>query len=224
MTRSELPLPNVLARAVGRTQLDRLARAQGGLRAVQQLVLSSFATTGHAPSMAAIQTTAADHERSAADVLAELDHEDYLALTDGQIRAAYPFSAVPTAHRVRLASGVDVYAMCAIDALGIPAMLDTDATVTSTDPQTGDPVTVTFTRGRVAWDPRTAVVYVGQRGPGGPTLDICCRYLNFFTDTHTAAAWINAHPEVTGSLLTQAQARDLGEAIFAPLLTGHAGT
>ncbi|MGH3546890.1 MAG: organomercurial lyase [Pseudonocardiaceae bacterium] len=33
---------------------------------------------------------------------------------------AYPFSAAPTRHRVRLATGVDTYAMCVIDALGIP--------------------------------------------------------------------------------------------------------
>jgi hypothetical protein len=57
-------------------------------------------------------------------VLAELDREDFLTLgAGGTIRAAYPFSATQTPHRVRIAGGAEVWSMCAIDALGIPAML-----------------------------------------------------------------------------------------------------
>ncbi|MFE4416059.1 organomercurial lyase [Streptomyces sp. NPDC056821] len=49
---------------------------------------------------------------------------------------------MPTAHRVRLASGIEVSAMCAIDTLGIPDMLGPDVVITSTDP-----ITVTSTGG-----------------------------------------------------------------------------
>ena len=58
--------------------------------------------------------------------------------------------------------------MCAIDALGIPAMLGTDAVITSSDPLTGEPVTVTFTGGRASWDPPGAVVFDGCTNCGGP--------------------------------------------------------
>src|SRR6266851_3841576 len=40
------------------------------------------------------------------------------------VRCAYPFSGVPTPHRVRLVEQDEsLYAMCAVDALGIPFML-----------------------------------------------------------------------------------------------------
>jgi hypothetical protein len=39
-----------------------------------------------------------------------------------------------------VASGIEVFAMCAIAALGIASMLDQPTTVHSSDPQTGVPV------------------------------------------------------------------------------------
>jgi hypothetical protein len=57
-------------------------------------------------------------------VLTALHDIDAIRLDpDGQIAVAYPFSATPTRHRVRIGGHVDVYAMCAIDSLGVAAML-----------------------------------------------------------------------------------------------------
>jgi len=59
--------------------------------------------------------TAAD----AATVLAELADRDVIVFDGrGEIRAAYPFSPVPTPIQVRWAGGPVTYAMCVIDALG----------------------------------------------------------------------------------------------------------
>jgi hypothetical protein len=56
--------------------------------------------------------------------------------------------------------------MYAIDALGIPAMLERDATITSTDPQTGQPITVRVTRRAAAFDPSETVVVYAATGRG----------------------------------------------------------
>jgi hypothetical protein len=53
------------------------------------------------------------------------------------IRMAPPFSGVPTQHRVRVA-GVDYFANCAWDALGIPAALHAPGHVTSRCEQSGE--------------------------------------------------------------------------------------
>jgi len=56
--------------------------------------------------------------------LAELAAGDFLTLDgQGRITAAYPFSARPTGIEVVLPGGLRAAAMCAIDALGILAML-----------------------------------------------------------------------------------------------------
>ncbi|MFB7710164.1 thioredoxin family protein [Streptomyces sp. NPDC056105] len=107
--------------AASRGDRGRLAPEAGGLRAVQQAVLRHFAATGHSPETEELDAAAAAHGRMAAEVVAALAADDFLTLDDsGRIRAAYPFSTAPTARRVRLASGIEVSAMCAIDALGIP--------------------------------------------------------------------------------------------------------
>lgn len=219
--------------ALGRA--GRLAPAEGGLRAVQRQVLRSFATTGRAPTASGLAETAARYGTTAGEVLAGLHAGDFVQLgPGGGIRAAYPFSAAPTPHVVRIAGGPRVHAMCAIDALGVAAMLGTGVTITSADPRTGEPVTITVQAGAetAAWQPRAAVVFYGQRtssGPGGsgaatqampPAAEVCCGYVNFFTTPASAAAWAGACPEVTGQVLGQTTALRLGAAIFGGLLAG----
>ncbi|MEV7276980.1 organomercurial lyase [Streptomyces sp. NPDC093111] len=209
---------------IGRGGRGRLAPAERGLRAVQQAVLRHFAETGRGPGAEELETAAAGSGRTVRDVLEELAREDFLTLDDGgRIRAAYPFSAVPTPHRVRIGGGTDVFSMCAVDALGIAAMLGRDTVVSSVDPVTGAPVTVTSTDGTTVWEPETAVVFVGRRPFAGPAEAVCCDALNFFTGHASATAWSKAHPEVPGDIVGQARAEELGRGTFGPLL-GPAGT
>jgi hypothetical protein len=192
--------------------------------AVHQAVLRAFAATGRSPTISALDAATAGSGRAAADVLAVLHDLDAVRLgADRDVAAAYPFSAVPTRHRVRIGDRVQVYAMCAIDALGMSAMLGEDTRIDSVDVTTGHPVTVTMTAGTTGgltrWDPAGAVVFVGADAAGGPSADCCCDYLNFFTDAAAAQAWTAAHPHIPGQILTQAEAEDLGVRLFGHLLT-----
>ncbi|MGW6358891.1 alkylmercury lyase family protein [Streptomyces sp. NPDC055092] len=205
---------------IGRAGRGRRAPAERGLRAAQQAVLRHFAATGRAPEESLLAPVVAAAGRNAGDVLAELAREDFLTLDeDGQIRAAYPFSAVPTTHRVAIEGGAKVWSMCAIDALGIPAMLDADAVITSGDPVTGEKITVTSRASHTVWEPASAVVFVGRRSRSGPAAAVCCDALNFFTDTGTARSWAALHPDVTGQVVGQQRAEEIGRQTFGPLLT-----
>ncbi|MFF3316224.1 organomercurial lyase [Streptomyces sp. NPDC003035] len=207
---------------VGRGGRGRRAPAEGGLRAVHQAVLRHFAATGSAPEPAVLEAAAATAGRMAGEVLAELDREDFLTLDgDGQIRAAYPFSAVATPHRVRIADGAEAWSMCAIDALGIAAMLDQDVVISSVDPVTAEPVTVTVTGGAAVWRPAGAVVFVGRRGHEGPAAAVCCDALNFFASDASARIWAEEHPQVKGGIVSQARAEEIGRDTFGPLLRGN---
>ncbi|MGW8881125.1 alkylmercury lyase family protein [Streptomyces mirabilis] len=206
--------------AAGRAGQGRLAPVERGLRAVQQTVLRSFVTTGAPPEAAELDSAAEPIGVPATQVLAELAAEDFLTLDDtGRVQAAYPFSATPTEHVVQIADGPTVWSMCAIDALGIPVMLGTDAVITSTDPVTGDPVRVEFTDGKTTWQPATAVVYYGARPGTGPAAAVCCRYLRFFTTRATAEQWTGQQTQLSGTVLDQTEAERLGADVFGPLLT-----
>jgi hypothetical protein len=162
--------------------------------------------------------------------MGELHDRDVVRLDEqGRIRAAYPFSGVPTAHVVSIEGGPTVYAMCAIDALGIADMLGRDTVISSTDPFSGEQIAVTVRDGHATWRPSTSVVHVGAEGspedccsPGAESVpaaaDRCCGVMNFFADPETARAWIEAHPGVSGVVLSQPQALRLGVDIFGRLL------
>jgi hypothetical protein len=179
-----------------------------------------FVSTGGAPDTASLAEHAAPYD--VAGVLAELAEGDFLYLDDaGRIAAAYPFSALPTPHRVRISGGPTVFAMCAIDALGVSAMIGVPVVIESADPSTGEPVTVRVDGTTASWDPGAAVVYVGRTGGdcAGPSVSVCCGYMNFFATRATATAWAASHPEIDGGILDQAHALQVGTGIFGPLLS-----
>lgn len=169
------------------------------LRSLHQTVLKAFATGSSMPQDA--------------HGLRELHSLDALRLgSDGQIAVAYPFSATPTRHRVRIGAA-EVYAMCAIDALGIGPMLGTETVISSVDVTTGRPITVSGPD----WSPADAVVFVGATG-SGPSADCCCDFLNFFESHDSATAWMTAHPDVPGQILDQSAAQALATRLFGHLL------
>jgi alkylmercury lyase-like protein len=204
------------------------ARATAALtppaRQLHQWVLTVFIDTGHAPSRADLERMTRDQgvdlgvDLDAA--LSELTGRDVLAVNEqGEIRAAYPFSPAPTRHRVTWDGGTSVHAMCAIDALGMSAMLSVPVTVTSTEPDTNHEVTVRVDHHTARWNPTTAVVFAGTTaGACCPSADRTCGHINFFTTADAARDWATRNPDVTGVVLNQAQALGCGIAEFGTFL------
>ena len=97
--------------------------------------------------------------QSALQRLRELDliHWDQ---NSGDVNVAYPFSGVPTPHRVTLAGMLPAYSMCAIDALGIPSMF-TDAVIESECAFCGEKITIDVKNNMPVANPDTVVVGLG---------------------------------------------------------------
>lgn len=202
----------------GPIRVDRPLRAAdlpADLREVYRSVLRNFATTGTAPALTDLDVPVGIEP---ADALARLAGMDLLAMDEGRLAAAYPFSPTPTDHVVRLGA-VSVHAMCAVDALGMSAMLGQDTVITSVDPHTGHPIQVTMTGTEAAFTPADAVVVYAASGATGRSVDTCCTTINFFTSQTSAHAWITGHPHLTATILDQRSAVALGRDIFGPLLS-----
>jgi hypothetical protein len=213
-----IPVPSVeqLREAINGPSIDVLSSWRTRvlpLSAVEQAthraILKAFASTGGPPAAGDLGTT---------EVLKVLHDVDAIRLTSyGEIAVAYPFSAAPTRHRVRIGDKVDVHAMCAIDALGIAPMLGQDTEIESVD-ATGRPITVVTRNGCSTWEPAEAVVFIGAEAGGGPSADGCCDHVNFFADRSTADAWVSAHPGVPGQIINQPEAEALAARLFGHLL------
>lgn len=156
------------AQPVGVDKAACAVRLSHPARVVHREILRGFAHTGRPPTPTDLQqatTTAGVDLAAALDELVRMDL--VVPGPQGKVMAAYPFSATPTSHRLTLEGGTLVHAMCAIDALGVSAMLGEPVTVTSSEPGTDQPITVEVDGQQAAWDPATAVVLAGA------TADCC---------------------------------------------------
>ncbi|MBI5666959.1 MAG: hypothetical protein HZC41_03055 [Chloroflexi bacterium] len=78
-------------------------------------------------------------------------HTIFLEPGTDRIRIANPLSAVPTSYRVVI-NNRTLWANCAWDSLGIPAMLNADAQIEARHPLSGEPVRYAVTAGELQAD------------------------------------------------------------------------
>lgn len=186
------------------------------------IVLSGYAASGHAPETADVAAAAGLTRDEVHGVLRRLAERDLLVLdAAGRISGAYPFTDGPSEHRVD-ACGLTVGAMCAIDALGIGAMLERDVAVGSACRQCRRPLTIrTRSRGRELdqVEPSGFVVWSGHRYAAGCAASSLCSVQAFFCDDAHLDAWRRNGPAAgqEGARLSLAEALEVGVAIFAPM-------
>jgi alkylmercury lyase-like protein len=110
---------------------------------VKLAIYRAFAADGRAPAVEAIATSVGAPTSEVVAAYAKLRADRVLFLDpDGRtIRMAPPFSGVPTQHRTRV-GGIEYFANCAWDALGIPAALKREGIVLSRCEQSGEPLTL----------------------------------------------------------------------------------
>ncbi len=107
---------------------------------VKLSIYQHFAETGRAPSPEEVVTRVTSDVERVLECYQRLRAQRLLVLEeDGStIRMAPPFSGVPTRHIVE-ADGVQYFANCAWDALGIPAALHKAGAILSRCAQSGEP-------------------------------------------------------------------------------------
>ncbi len=93
---------------------------------VRALVYDTFARAGRAPAIAELAAAVGSTEHRIASSLNALQGAHQIALLpNGDVWMANPFSAVPTGYAVETPE-MACWANCAWDALGVPALLETD--------------------------------------------------------------------------------------------------
>jgi hypothetical protein len=193
--------------------------------AVQELhrrVLTAIGESGRPPVGADLAADAAALGVDLREALGALSAAELLFVTsDGDgVLGGVPFAAAPTAHQVTVRGGPTVSANCAVDALGIGAMLDKDSDVASADPVTGQLVTAAQRGGSWTWAPPGAVVFVGSSGDGAIT-DFCCPVINFFASEANARDHQRSLG-LTGEVLAMPDAARAGALVFGGLLADPA--
>ena len=202
---------------------ERLSRAGLSLQedAVRKTILTAFADAGKGPSVEALAhalglplaaVRAVCRTLAAADLLVWQDEKTHIV-------SAYPFSGSQTAHAVLLGGHTTRYAMCAIDALGMPFMLGQGARIRSTCFFCHMPVTVDIAEGLLQEaSPSTLVVWLSEQD-GCCVAEVRCPVMNFFCEEAHLQAWHATSPQESGVSLCVLKALEVSKAAFGALLT-----
>jgi hypothetical protein len=250
--------PNTIAPDTeGEVLVCRSARLTPAAYRFYRAILLAFVAHSRAPEPDEVEQLSHEFNVPLEATLARMAAQDLLQRdpSTGRIRAAYPFSGVPTPHRVTLFTDhggeqtdqieAHVYAMCALDALGVPLMLRRAARIFSEDAQTGEAITVLIhppakaldasasvaSDWRVSWEPVSAVVYArpaeheAEHDAGLCQAEgTCCPITNFFTTLSMAQEWMmqrmamEPSGALDGLVLDQQEALERANALFAGVL------
>ena len=186
-------------------------------------ILEGFAATGRPPGTAAIADTTRLSPGAVSTALDQLRTRDLIvrAADTDALTAAYPFCAWPSGHRVRW-DGAAANALCAIDALGMGAMLGRDTTIEAGCRRCGAPIQVeTRRRGMelATASPATSVVWCGIAYAGNCGATSGCTLKVFFCSDEHLHAWRDDGCSAgEGFRLSLDEAHQVGRAMFAPML------
>lgn len=190
---------------------------------VRVAILRHYAAHGRAPDSDALADIADITTDRVPEILERLRTRDLVVLGAEQARVtgAYPFSDRDTGHRVLL-DGSPVNAMCALDALGIGAMVGTDAVIEARCRVCETPIhieTKDSGLGLRAHMPDGAVVWSSLDYANGCGATSSCVSTLFFCSDNHLQNWLGVrHPKARGHRLSIEEAHEVGVAIFSPML------
>ncbi len=194
-----------LAKWQERREIDPLSRS------VLRAILDRFIAEGGPVKVS-------EFPAEARAVIARLDEKDLILVEDGQIRVAYPFSGTRTAFVVVLPDGRQRYAVCAIDALGIPVMLGQPVSIQSSCHHCGESMEVDVGPDGPVGGPEV-MVWVGKRGDiRQKACASICLTLNLFRSSEHLESWREAHPDVPGAAAFLEEAFKVAAKVFGELL------
>ncbi|MCI0485333.1 MAG: alkylmercury lyase family protein [Blastocatellia bacterium] len=210
-----------------RAMAEKLASLTPEEDSVRRFILNAYPELGRAPERREIESAFPQYTGEQIDRVCRRLHEldiIYISKESNEkedflisIAGAYPFTDLRDDHSVKFQWQEEqrsVYAMCAIDALGIPFMLNADAEIRSSCGRCETAINLSVRDEAItAAEPPSAVVFVGLSCTGHAATSLCTALLFFCCEAH-AEAWRGAHENPAGETLTLGESLALGKELF----------
>lgn len=203
--------------------LDRWSGYDPIADCVRVALLQLYVEDGRAPTIDALAERSGLRETAVRPLLQELRRHDLVVLDDARIVGAYPFTDLDAGHQVAM-DGRVLNAMCAVDALGIGAMIDRNVGIASRCRHCGAPIRITTRdQGRALADvePQTAVMWQSVHYQGACAASSLCAATAFFcSDDHLSVWRRERSANEAGFRLSIEEGLEAGRALFGPSLAG----
>lgn len=199
---------------------EKLGRGLSGDEdAVRRFLLNQTPVLGRIPSREEISEKFVRFTtKKLSAILKRLNQLDVIHLDEkkNEVIAAYPFSDAETSHKVSLCQKEfkSVYAMCAIDALGLSFMFDCDISIESFCFHCEDKIEIRVKNNQIILlEPRSTVVWSDMEYENCAATSLC-KNINFFSSKEHYEEWRQNKPKRKGYLLKIQEAFCLGKLFF----------
>jgi hypothetical protein len=169
-------------------------------------ILEAFPRLGRAPARVEMEKDLHLGKDLIVGILISLEAKGALRLDPATLRImdAYPYSAVPTEHRVFLESGGQICCMCAIDAFYVPFLTESNVTICSRCFHCRSEIEIRVELNRISMaKPATSVIW-----DSAATYD--CPKTNFFCSEEHLLQWRDSEPGEPGKVCPVDTALDRG--------------
>lgn len=161
-------------------------------------IFESVLASGRAPT---IQEMTTSLERSGEEVVRAIDgleSKDLLLRGENkqEIISVYPFSLTPTKHQLFLENEKKLFAMCAVDALGMPVMFNRNVKIVSQCEWCKQKISIEIEDGEIVSESHPDITIWSPEHQETPPAETCCPKVNFFCSKKHLEEWKNENPDL----------------------------
>jgi hypothetical protein len=176
------------------------------MRLMYWYILESFLLTGNVPTLEELEKELLLGRFQIQSILDALSNKEVIRLDSGSRRIldAYPYSSIPTRHRVRLANGTEIFSMCAIDAFYVPFLADCDITIRSHCFFCRSGIEIAVERKQISRASPADLMIWNSAAP------YTCPSTNFFCSQEHLFRWREGNPGEPGQVFTVSDSLERG--------------
>jgi len=155
-------------------------------------IFESVLKSKKVPSIREMAVSLKKSDKELIHVLEILETKDLLFRKEGtqEIISIYPFSLEPTPHKIFLEDVRRLYAMCAVDALGIPVMFNRDVKIVSQCERCRKEIVIEIKNGEIVSKSHPDImIWQTSRQESRPSAITCCPKINFFCSKEHIEEW-----------------------------------
>lgn len=169
------------------------------LRSIFRIILKN----GKSPAVEELRLSLKRSEEQITHSLDELEKKGDLILRKKgtqEIVSIYPFSLEPTEHRIILEDGTRLFAMCAVDALGMPMMFNRNVKIVSRCKECQQEMVFEIKNGKIAYMSHQDATICSLKTQVYPAAETTCPLVNFFCSKKHADEWGEKNPKLTSNI------------------------
>jgi len=169
---------------------------------ILKYVFQTILRFGRTPTTREMQLSLKKSDDKIIRDLNELEKKDILLRKRGtqEIVSIYPFSLTPTEHQIILENGVKLFAMCAVDALGIPIMFNRNVKIVSKCEECKGKITIEIKNEEIAWISHPNIMIWSPGRQIAPAAETTCPSVNFFCCKEHLEEWTREKPHLIGKI------------------------